>query len=66
MRHTITLAVAMLLSLTANANPDTFKLVVSVARHGARSPQTIMPFNKTAEQFKNTSELLATGFYQHV
>ncbi len=28
---------------------DTIHLVLSVARHGARTPQTIMPFNNTEE-----------------
>jgi acid phosphatase len=55
---------ALLLWSSWTAGNDNFLLVVSVARHGARSPQAIMPFNKTNEQFKNTSELLATGFNQ--
>ncbi|TNV79046.1 hypothetical protein FGO68_gene870 [Halteria grandinella] len=41
-------------------------LVVSVSRHGARTPNVIMPFNASgSEQFKNTSNLLAHGFFQH-
>lgn len=61
----LSVLVALLMASNANAQQEEILLVVSVARHGARSPQTVMPFNKTEDQFKNTSELLYTGFAQH-
>ena len=30
---------------------DQLVFVLGISRHGARSPQAIMPFNKTAENF---------------
>jgi hypothetical protein len=47
------------------SDQDKILLAIEVSRHGARSPQTVMPFNANDEQFKNTSNLLATGFFQH-
>lgn len=55
----------LMAAVYADAANEELRLVIGVSRHGARSPQAIMPFNKTSEQFDNTTLLLATGFLQH-
>lgn len=62
------LATTALLLLTSSLSvqaADELLFVLGVSRHGARSPQAIMPFNSTPANFENTSNLLAAGFFQH-
>lgn len=62
------LAATALLLLTSSVSvhaADELLFVLGVSRHGARSPQAIMPFNSTPANFENTSSLLAAGFFQH-
>ena len=58
-------AILLLTSSVSVQAADELLFVLGVSRHGARSPQAIMPFNSTPSNFDNTSDLLATGFFQH-
>jgi len=56
-------AILLLYSSRSVQAEEELLFVLGVSRYGASTPQEIMPFNSTPANFKNTSTLMATGFF---
>ena len=61
----IILSSLFLSTIKAQGTPEKTLLFIEVARHGARSPEVYLEYNKTAENFKGDGNLLQGGWNQH-